>query len=81
MPTFISTVILGSTCMSGYAQYLEKNIQVKKNLSKERNPTFISTVILGSTCMSDYGSKKPSTGAFVRSLLHSLNVIIRLGGT
>ena len=31
--------------------------------------------------MSGYGSKKPSTGAFVRRLLHSLNVIIRLGGT
>ena len=40
--------------MPGYVQYLEKNIQVKKNLSKERNPTFISTVNLGSTCMSGY---------------------------
>ena len=64
MPTFISTVILGSTFMSGYAQYLEKNIEVKKDLSNERNPTFISTVNLGSTFMSGYAGKKPSTGAF-----------------
>ena len=41
-------------------------------------PTLISTVILGSTFMSGYGSKNPSTGAFVRRLLHSLIVIIRL---